>query len=122
MYREPRQVYRFLTRHSSQLGLPNQWHVNKYELTFARALSHADASQLPFHRTGLPVHVHASWALQSNRRELWSNIDDGGQGQHNVNLLQRCVAPAWVALLHRLTVQQHNVTVCFPALCVVIKD
>ena len=31
---------------------------------------------LPFTATGLPLHVHASWALQSNRRELWSNIDD----------------------------------------------
>ena len=31
---------------------------------------------LPFTATGLPLHVHASWALASNRRELWSNIDD----------------------------------------------
>ena len=54
---------------------------------------------LPFSKTGLPVHVHASWALQSNRRELWSNIDDGGQGQHNFNLLEGCAAPAWAFML-----------------------
>ena len=31
---------------------------------------------LPFTGTGLPLHVHGTWALQSNRRELWTNIDD----------------------------------------------
>ena len=31
---------------------------------------------LPFSATGLPVHVNGSWRLQSNRRELWTNIDD----------------------------------------------
>ena len=71
--------------------------------------------QLPFESTGLPVHVHATWALQSNRRDLWSNIDDGGQGQHNFNLLHSCVAPAWGALLQ--TLQGLNKAACAQYKC-----
>ena len=35
-------------------------------------------------RSGLAVHVHASFALSSNRRSLWGRSDDGGGGQSSL--------------------------------------